>query len=143
LVVVEGLTIEITPPDAPDAYGGWWISIYFEDKVNGIRASEAELKAITVAKTEAARERKLAEARRKVREEDAAKKKTAAGSSSDEADIESVGTSLRESPRATQGSSGATAKKSKSSGGRVYVSGYTRKNGTYVRPHTRSAPRRK
>ena len=25
----------------------------------------------------------------------------------------------------------------------VHVKGYTRKNGTYVRPHTRSAPRRK
>lgn len=27
--------------------------------------------------------------------------------------------------------------------GKVYVKGYFRKNGTYVRPHTRSAPRRK
>ena len=30
-----------------------------------------------------------------------------------------------------------------SSGGTVNVKGYTRKDGTYVRPHTRSAPRRK
>lgn len=30
-----------------------------------------------------------------------------------------------------------------SSGGTVQVKGYTRKNGTYVAPHTRSAPRRK
>lgn len=30
-----------------------------------------------------------------------------------------------------------------SSGGPVQVKGYYRKNGTYVRPHTRSAPRRK
>jgi hypothetical protein len=29
------------------------------------------------------------------------------------------------------------------SGGRVSVRGYTRKDGTYVRPHTRSAPRRR
>ena len=31
---------------------------------------------------------------------------------------------------------------SKSSGGPVQVKGYTRKDGTYVKPHTRSAPRR-
>lgn len=30
-----------------------------------------------------------------------------------------------------------------SSGGTVHVKGYTRKNGTYVKPHTRSAPRRR
>ncbi|WP_374175188.1 hypothetical protein [Flavobacterium tructae] len=30
-----------------------------------------------------------------------------------------------------------------SSGGSVHVKGYTRKNGTYVAPHTRSAPRRR
>ncbi|MDI5888528.1 hypothetical protein [Flavobacterium yafengii] len=30
-----------------------------------------------------------------------------------------------------------------SSGGTVHVKGYTRKDGTYVRPHTRSAPKRK
>ena len=30
-----------------------------------------------------------------------------------------------------------------STGGTVQVKGYTRKDGTYVRPHTRSAPRRK
>jgi len=39
-------------------------------------------------------------------------------------------------PRAT------STKSSTSSGGTVQVKGYTRKNGTYVRPHTRSAPRR-
>ncbi|MCT1525412.1 hypothetical protein [Sphingobacterium hotanense] len=30
-----------------------------------------------------------------------------------------------------------------SSGGTVHVKGYYRKNGTYVKPHTRSAPRRR
>lgn len=30
-----------------------------------------------------------------------------------------------------------------SSGGTVHVKGYTRKDGTYVKPHTRSAPRRR
>jgi len=32
---------------------------------------------------------------------------------------------------------------SSSSGGSVYVKGYTRKDGTYVRPHTRSTARRR
>ncbi|ANF52924.1 hypothetical protein A0O34_21430 [Chryseobacterium glaciei] len=32
---------------------------------------------------------------------------------------------------------------SKISGGAVHVKGYTRKDGTYVTPHTRSSPRRK
>lgn len=32
---------------------------------------------------------------------------------------------------------------STSSGGTVHVKGYTRKDGTYVSPHTRSTPRRK
>jgi hypothetical protein len=35
-----------------------------------------------------------------------------------------------------------STKSTKSSGGSVQVKGYTRKDGTYVRPHTRSAPRR-
>ncbi|QPH37906.1 hypothetical protein [Pedobacter endophyticus] len=36
----------------------------------------------------------------------------------------------------------STTKSTGSSGGTVHVKGYTRKDGTYVRPHTRSAPRR-
>ena len=40
--------------------------------------------------------------------------------------------------------SGSTStKSSQSTGGTVSVKGYTRKDGTYVRPHTRSAPRRR
>lgn len=40
-------------------------------------------------------------------------------------------------------SSHRSSSPSSSSGGRVYVRGYTRKNGSYVPPHTRSAPRRR
>lgn len=36
-----------------------------------------------------------------------------------------------------------TPSSSKRSGGSVSVKGYYRKNGTYVKPHTRSAPRRR
>jgi hypothetical protein len=48
----DGLTFEITPSSDPDSYGGWWISIYSEDKLNRARASDDELKEITVAKSQ-------------------------------------------------------------------------------------------
>ncbi|MDF2517926.1 MAG: hypothetical protein K0R59_3222 [Sphingobacterium sp.] len=41
------------------------------------------------------------------------------------------------------GSSRYTPSSSTSSGGSVHVKGYYRKNGTYVRPHTRSSGRRR
>jgi hypothetical protein len=42
-----------------------------------------------------------------------------------------------------EGWSGRSSSGGRSSGGgSVYVRGYTRKNGTYVSPHTRSRPRR-
>lgn len=40
-------------------------------------------------------------------------------------------------------SNSSTVSPSRSGGGTVHVKGYTRKDGTYVRPHTRSAPRRR
>lgn len=40
-------------------------------------------------------------------------------------------------------SSASSTRTSSSTGGTVHVKGYTRKDGTYVRPHTRSAPRRR
>ncbi len=43
----KGLTFEVTPPTAPDAYGGWWISIYDEKALDGARATPEELKALT------------------------------------------------------------------------------------------------
>lgn len=43
----NGITFEITPPTAEDAYGGWWISIYSEALLDQSRASAAELAAIT------------------------------------------------------------------------------------------------
>lgn len=43
----------------------------------------------------------------------------------------------------TSSSGNYSSPPSTSSGKTVQVKGYTRKDGTYVRPHTRSAPRRK
>ena len=46
----NGLTIEITPPTDPDAYGGWWVSAYFTDQLDAARASDKEMSALTVPK---------------------------------------------------------------------------------------------
>ena len=45
--VRNGITYEITPPTAEDAYGGWWISIYSEPLLDKARASDVEMAAIT------------------------------------------------------------------------------------------------
>ncbi len=46
--VRNGITFEITPPTAEDAYGGWWISAYDEPGLDGSRASDDELADIIV-----------------------------------------------------------------------------------------------
>jgi hypothetical protein len=43
-----GLTFEITPPTADDAFGGWWISIYDKTAIDKARASDAELERLVV-----------------------------------------------------------------------------------------------
>lgn len=43
-----GLTFEVTPSIAEDAYGGWWISIYDAKLVDQQRATDKELPQITV-----------------------------------------------------------------------------------------------
>ena len=50
--VRAGITYEITPPTAEDAYGGWWISIYSEPLLEKSRASAEEMKKITTTHTE-------------------------------------------------------------------------------------------
>jgi hypothetical protein len=46
-LVREGITFEVTPPTAEDAYGGWWISIYDEAALERSRATPKELEKIT------------------------------------------------------------------------------------------------
>jgi len=36
--VRSGITFEVTPPTAEDAYGGWWISVYDEALLDRLRA---------------------------------------------------------------------------------------------------------
>lgn len=45
----NGLAFEVTPADAPDSYGGWWVSVYDEAGLAKARASAAELEDITAA----------------------------------------------------------------------------------------------
>lgn len=126
LVTRNGLTMEITPPDAPDAFGGWWVSVYDDGKVEKARAKDAELAAITVQ-------------RRATKSAAATTRRLFDPENWDDDDYVKV------RPRTyTSTSGGRTASNSRSSsgGGPVYVRGYTRSNGTYVSGHTRSAPSR-
>lgn len=45
--VVNGLTIEITPETAEDAYGAWWVSVYDAAALDAQRAGEDEKKGLT------------------------------------------------------------------------------------------------
>lgn len=58
----DGLTFEVTPPSAEDSYGGWWISVYSEQLLNEARASDAEMKDISLTKVQAVRESSNSEA---------------------------------------------------------------------------------
>jgi hypothetical protein len=42
------LVFEVTPPTAPDAYGGWWISIYDPSRLDQARIPEAEYRMNTL-----------------------------------------------------------------------------------------------
>lgn len=42
LVDVGNLTIEITPRNAPDAYGAWWVSLFNRKSLDRVRLSNAE-----------------------------------------------------------------------------------------------------
>lgn len=117
-----GMTIEITPPTAEDAYGGWWVSVYYEQRLDQARASEKELKAITVAQDEPV----------KPSAGKAPVAQSPTGPSASNSDLGWSGDELKKARRPQVSTS------SSSSGGRVYVRGYYRKDGTYVRGHTRS-----
>lgn len=117
LIQRGGLSLEVTPPSAPDAYGGWWISVYFETELDKARATEAEVKAISVAK-------------RPSNDSKAPKPD----------DSDTRGWNSDDLSRTRQVASNATS--SSGDSGRVYVRGYYRKDGTYVSGHMRRKPAR-
>jgi len=124
--VLDDLTFEITPETDPDAYGGWWISIYCEKELEKSRASEKELADITVKRS------------------DVTSIRTNATTSGDYAwskrDLQFARPSPSESiktPNTVDTSAG-----SGNYSGMVYVRAYRRKDGTYVDAYTRRAPSR-
>ena len=44
----EGMSFEITPETAEDAYGGWWVSVYDDADIEKSRATDKEMELITV-----------------------------------------------------------------------------------------------
>ncbi len=200
----NGLSFEITPPTAEDAYEGWWVSVFSEAKLNRSRASEKELKKISVAKVDALRNGTKAEddsgwtaeqvklARpalpqtitfvnssgevvtnaEVVRVVDGAYVIWRKGPTTGRVKLADLSEELRErlgydltkaaaayladerraqsqviaidQPQQSQQPSQSTYSGSASSSdsGRVFVHGYTRRDGSYVQAHTRSYPRR-
>ncbi len=111
----DGLTLETTLPDEPDAYGGWWVSAYDETLLAKARASGAELLAITQPRAERPPQ------------------PTAVVS-------QSVASSPAPAAWTTNELSYSQSANLSSGDGRVYVRGYYRANGTYVHSYTRSYP---
>lgn len=111
LIVRNDLTIEITPETAEDAYGGWWVSFYSIKALDAARATPKEIKEITIAKSS-----------------------VTASASTQPADVDPYAWQQGDISHARPAQAGSV------SSGQVYVRGYYRKDGTYVRPYTRSAP---
>jgi hypothetical protein len=112
----EGMTFETTFPDEPDAYGGWWVSVYDESALTNARASGPELLAITQPRVEPKPQPIV---------------------------TSQPITATPETPSWTANDfsySRPSSSDSSSDGDRVYVRGYYRSNGTYVQPYTRSYP---
>jgi len=105
IITNDDLTFEITLPDEPDAYGGWWISVYNESALEEARATGKDLLTIT----------------------------------------EPIVPPKPSYPTTHEIWTAADFNQSRppsGSGGRVWVNGYTKKNGTYVSGYLRSAPHR-
>lgn len=113
---------EVTPPSSPDAYGAWWISAYDMAKLDTARFADNEINSITVHRADVT----------KVNGQGASQ-------TSDSWSAQDLARAIR--PTATI-SYPSTSTYSGNAGGRVYVKGYTRKDGTYVQGHARSKPSR-
>jgi hypothetical protein len=121
VITNEGITFEITLPLETDSYGGWWVSIYNEQALEKSRASGEELLAITQPRM-------------------APKPQPIVYSTRSEAT--SITANQSWSANDFEYSRPASSSSATTGGGRVYVKGYFRSNGTYVSAHTRSSPRR-
>jgi hypothetical protein len=52
----DNLTFEVTPPSSDDSYNGWWVSVYSESLLYTARASDEEMKQISVPTANAGRQ---------------------------------------------------------------------------------------
>lgn len=131
MVVHGDLTIEVTPPTDEDAYGGWWVSAYRLGVLDQARASEVELAQISVPRKEVqanpANTSEWAMADLKLARPSAPLPQPPVQyepAPQPPVQYQPVPVDPHYAP-------------SKSSGGSVYVRGYTRKDGTYVHSYTR------
>lgn len=134
-----GLTFEVTPETAEDAYDGWWVSVYDTRELNAARATEEELKQITVAEEDLKEEGKKAPPLKETREkrrtiaQTESRKPTPSPSTTDLPPQEVLYIMWR--PRELkQARPASQAKKAGGGGRRVFLRGIHRKGGLYVRP---------
>jgi hypothetical protein len=139
----NGLTFEITPPTDEDAYLGWWISIYDENRLDLARASESELERISTAKTPTTPKPTTTQENRGWSAEEMKLARPVQTYQTPSYPARSTYNPPRPAAPSTTYNSRGSSPSPTYTGGRVYVRGYTRKDGTYVQPHTRSAPRRR
>jgi hypothetical protein len=124
LVTRDEWTTEITPATAPDAYGGWWVSVYNEKQLDAARATDEEMKQITVARSTPApaTPKPVNNTGRSVVVTPIA---PAAQPQTTDTDAWTPSDMALSRPSSTSG------------GGSVYVRGYFRKDGTYVHSYAR------
>ncbi len=126
LVEIKEWTIEVSPPEGSNSYGGCWVSVYSEKVLNSQRASAQEMANVSVARSQLT---------------DSADGTSGWSSQDLRFARPQVATAVaRPMPQVRQVAPvtrSAPVPPASSSSGRVYVSGYTRKDGTYVHAHTR------
>lgn len=145
VVRIKNLTYEITPPEAPDAYGAWWISVYDEALLDRSRASDVEIESVStpvsVARAAASSDSEAWSASDLGSSRRLASPSASANSqvSSESARIAPPSSTSVRPPSAPVSSSRPSSYESSSSysGSRVYVKSYVRKDGTYVSSHSR------
>jgi hypothetical protein len=84
----EGFVLEITPETAPDAFEGWWVSVYDVAGVEKARASQEELDKITATREEMDRLEKEAKEEERKRKDAEAKAKAEAKKEASDAKAE-------------------------------------------------------
>lgn len=141
----DGLTFEVTPPTAADAYGGWWVSVYNEVALERARATDSEIATLSMEATQLA-ELLASGSKEPLATPQASKVFT-------NADVAYFGGFSRSDVEASRPSSSSAGKRvyvasySRSDDGyrpkEIRVSGYTKKDGTVVESYTRAAPSRK